>query len=115
MNISDIAKICHEANRAYCETLGDNSQLSWQGAPDWQKESAINGVQFHMTNPDSKPWDTHNNWLREKEAAGWVYGPVKDEVKKEHPCMVEYLELPAEQQLKAALFISIVRTFAGNE
>jgi len=28
----NIAKVCHEANRAYCESIGDNSQLSWEDA-----------------------------------------------------------------------------------
>ena len=30
----DIAQICHAANRAYCQLLGDNSQLPWSEAPD---------------------------------------------------------------------------------
>ena len=50
-----IAKVCHEANRAYCEALGDYSQTTWEKAPDWQKESAINGVQFHLDNPGASP------------------------------------------------------------
>src|SRR5437879_1359495 len=42
--VEQVAKICHEANRAYCETIGDNSQPTWEKAPQWQKDSAINGV-----------------------------------------------------------------------
>lgn len=36
------------------------------------------------------------------------YGPIKDAVKKEHPCFVPFTTLPAEQQAKDALFRSIV-------
>lgn len=43
----DIAKVCHEANRAYCAGIGDHSQKSWEESPDWQRTSAINGVKFH--------------------------------------------------------------------
>ena len=48
MKTEDIARICHEANAAYCLSLGDTSQTDWDNAPDWQKKSAINGVKFHM-------------------------------------------------------------------
>jgi hypothetical protein len=38
--IDQVARVCHEANRAYCQTLGDNSQPAWDDAPEWQKDSA---------------------------------------------------------------------------
>ena len=103
-----IARICHEANKAYCMTLGDYSQPSWALAPQWQRDSAIKGVRYHRENPDSKPSHSHESWLAEKEATGWTYGAVKDPEKKEHPCMVPYDELPHEQQIKDLLFLSIV-------
>ncbi len=37
MNAETIAKVCHEANRAYCQTIGDNSQLAWEQAEEWQQ------------------------------------------------------------------------------
>ena len=69
----------------------------------------MNGVMFHVTNPDAGASASHENWLMEKEADGWKYGAVKDTEKKEHPCFVPYGELPREQQVKDALFISVVR------
>jgi len=111
MNIKQIAKACHEVNKVYCESLGDVSQLSWENAPEWQRQSAINGVNFHLSNPDAQPCDSHNSWLKEKEETGWKYGLVKDADKKEHPCFVPYNELPKEQQLKDALFIAVVKGF----
>jgi len=103
---SEIAEVCHEANRAYCATL-EEDQPSWADAPDWQKESAINGVQFHADNPNADPSDSHVNWLAEKEEAGWVYGQVKDPVNRTHPCIMPYDELPAWQRQKDSLFIAI--------
>ena len=47
MKAEDIAKVAHEVNRAYCEALGDTSQLSWEDAPEWQKASARAGVDLH--------------------------------------------------------------------
>jgi len=111
MNVEQIAKTCHQVNKAYCESIGDNSQPDWDDAPDWQKESAINGVSFHLNHPDSKPSDSHDNWMKQKRNAGWVFGKVKDPEKKEHPCMIPYEELPKDQQTKDALFFSVVRSF----
>ncbi len=110
IQIEEIAKVCHEANRAFCETLGDVSQLKWEDAPDWQRQSAINGVDYHLRNPGTKPSDSHDNWLREKLASGWKYGPVKNPEAKEHPCCVHYDELPIEQKVKDSIFLSIVRS-----
>lgn len=111
LHLIQIAKTCHEVNKAYCESLGDFSQSPWEDAPLWQRESAVNGVEFHIKNPDSKPSDSHENWMKEKLEAGWKYGPEKNPEKKEHPCMVPYDQLPAEQRVKDALFISVVRSF----
>lgn len=115
METVSIARICHEANRAYCVGLGDNSQTDWDNAPDWQKESAVNGVKFHLENLNSKPEDSHNNWLKEKEADGWKFGEVKNEETKEHPCIVPYSELSEDEQKKDALFIAIVHAFTKTK
>ena len=108
MTTLEIARVCHEANRALCMTQKDYSQKKWSKAEQWQKDSAVNGVQFHLDNPHAKPSDSHDNWLKEKVANGWVYGPVKDADTKVHNCIMPYSELPAAQQSKDALFISIV-------
>jgi len=105
----DIAQVCHEVNRAYCESLGDFSQFPWDDAPGWQRDSAINGVAFHFDNPDAAPDASHQNWYSQKEREGWRYGPVKDPQKKEHPCMVPFKNLPAEQQVKDILFACTVK------
>lgn len=105
-----IAELAHEVNRAYCAAIGDKSQPAWDEAPDWQQKSAINGVRFHRDNPDATPADSHESWLRQKEAEGWVYGPDKNPDKKEHPCMLPYNELPLDQRVKDFLFRAVVHT-----
>lgn len=107
-----IAKVAHEVNRAYCLSIGDKSQPEWGSAPKWQKESAVNGVKFHIMNPEATPANSHENWLTEKVAAGWKYGPDKDPLKKEHPCMKPYDDLPQEQRTKDYLFIAVVHALA---
>ena len=109
MDTRDIARIVHEANRAYCKTLGDESQLPWDEAPAWQQASAVGGVDGIRSGRITTPEQSHESWLAEKRHDGWKYGPAKDPEKKEHPCCVPYAELPPEQRLKDAIFFAIVR------
>ena len=109
--VEQCAKICHEANKAYCETINDFSQVIWALAPAWQKKSAIDGVRFNLDNPDATPAETHLNWMKEKEKNGWTYGPFKNVKKKQHPCMIPYESLPEAQKIKDNLFIAIVKAF----
>lgn len=113
LKIEDIAKVAHEANRAYCQTIGDNSQPAWEDAPEWQRQSAIKGVEFHLANPNAGASNSHDCWLAEKRAAGWQYGPVKDPEKKQHPCFVPFEALPAEQQLKDYVFRGVVHSMSA--
>ena len=106
--IISIARVCHEANRAFCLALGDTSQPAWGEAPEWQVRSAINGVRFHLDHPEATVSHSHEEWLAEKEATGWKYGPVKDPEKKEHPCCVPFDQLPPERQAKDRLFKAVV-------
>lgn len=108
LKVEVIASTCHEANRAYCQSIGDNSQPKWTDAPDWQKTSARNGVVFHMNNPNADASASHQSWYDEKAADGWSYGPVKDPENKRHPCFVPFSELPVEQQIKDHIFRSVV-------
>lgn len=107
--IEAIARTAHEANRAYCESLGDTSQLPWDQAPDWARKSAIEGVVFHIQNPDATPEDSHASWLEQKRRDGWRFGEVKDPLQKTHPCFRPYDELPLEQRTKDHLFVGIVK------
>lgn len=82
-----IAQVAHEANRAYCHSMGDSSQLPWAKAPEWQRESAMNRVRFHL----------------ERHIAGKPANPSESHNSHE--------ELPAEQRLKDDLFAGIVAAF----
>lgn len=106
--IEMIVKDVHETNKRFCEALGDESQVSWEEAPEWQKSSCLVGVHAILDGTVTKPSDSHQSWMKHKLLEGWKYGPIKDVDKKEHPCMVDYDELPFEQKTKDAIFFSIV-------
>lgn len=107
MNRAQIARVCHEVNRAYCQALGDNSQPAWVDAPAWQKESALKGVDLH-SDRNVGPEASHESWMQQKRDDGWVFGSVKDPEKKTHPCMLPFDGLPPEQQAKDYIFRAIV-------
>ena len=114
MDNKQIAKVCHEVNRAYCEALGDTSQPAWADAPQWQKDSAYLGVMLHTTG-DHGPEASHASWMAQKLVDGWVYGSVKDPEKKTHPCIVPFADLPREQQAKDFIFRAVVHALRGSE
>lgn len=109
-SVEAMAKICHDANRSYCQTIDDNTQVPWEEAPEWQKESARKGVLLHLSG-DHGPEASHKSWMKEKLDTGWKYGPVKNPEKKEHPCLVPFEKLDAAQQGKDFLFLGIVKAF----
>lgn len=110
--VEHIARVAHEINRAYCAAWGDHSQPAWADAPDWQRESALAGVRFHVANPNAGPEASHESWLAQKRADGWVYGAEKSLTAKTHPCMVPFHQLPAPQQAKDYLFRAVVHQLA---
>lgn len=103
------ASAAHEANKLYCQSLGDFTQPSWENAPKWQRDSALSGTRNAVRDLESGPEDSHANWFALKESEGWKYGPVKDPDRKEHPCMVPYKDLPQGQKLKDAMFLAVTR------
>jgi len=108
MTESEIARVAHEVNRGYCAALGDNSQPQWGEAPDWQKNGALLGVRLYTKDPDAGPQALHESWVAQKVAEGWVHGPVKNLEEKEHPCLVHFDHLPADQRAKDFIFRAVV-------
>ena len=112
MNRVLIAAIAHTLNAALCEAIGDHSQPAWAQAPDWQKESALAGVDMHLANPEATPEQSHAAWMEHKVKDGWVYGEVKDAEKKTHPCIRPWAELPVEQRIKDHIFRAAVHALS---
>jgi len=80
--------------------------------PRSQRESAIQGVEFALANPDAPDSALRDAWSADKVRDGWRYGPVKDAQAKTHPRLVPFDQLPAHQQAKDRLFRAIVRALA---
>jgi hypothetical protein len=109
------ARVAHEVNRVYCESLNDHTQPTWDDAPDWQQRSAVAGAKTIQLDPSTTPEDSHKSWMALKVQEGWKHGPVKDVEKKLHPCMVPYEKLPPQQRIKDQLFTTVVKTILFAE
>lgn len=113
---TDIAKVCHQANKALCESNNDYSHLDWEKEINSGKqESTLNGVNFRILNPNLGFEDQHNAWMKDKLENGWTYGEEKNVEKKKHPCLVPYNQLSEFQKMKDKLFIAIVDALNNQE
>lgn len=106
MNNTDIARYAHEVNRRIQELLGEDPSPHWEDAPDWQRNSAITGV--NKAKAGLTPEALHESWMEHKLLEGWTYGETKDPDAKTHPCLLPYDSLPQEQKLKDHVFRAVV-------
>jgi hypothetical protein len=107
--IETIARVAHEVNRAYCEAIGDASQVPWWEAPDSERDSVREGVRGVLEERYATAEEQHEAWLADKAAEGWSYGPTKDVLTKQDPAFVLWDELPEEHRVKAELCRAVCR------
>jgi hypothetical protein len=104
------AETAYEANRLMGKAMGDNSLPIWEDAPTERKNSFLSATLDVFKDPKVTPAESHAHWVAYMAEGGWTYGPVRDAGKKEHPSMVPYNRLPAQQRATDELFQLIVRT-----
>lgn len=121
--VVEIARVCHEVNRAVRMFLREadpgssvnkpgHSDLPWNQISDETKASACVGVEAILSGQTETPEQSHDRWREFKESNGWTLGPVLDHEKKTHPNLVPYDELPGDEQIKDTVFFGIVRAMA---
>jgi len=106
------ARAAHEVKRAYCIAIDADIPLGWNDVTEEIRESSRDGVSSALNG--ATPKQSHENWMKFKLEHGWKYGPVEDEAKKEHPCLVEYEALPESQRVKAEMYLMTVRVVARS-
>lgn len=43
--------------------------------------------------------NVHEVWARTRMEQGWIYGTVRNDALKQHPCLVPYEDLPEEEKV----------------
>lgn len=109
--VDGVARICHEANRAYCLLTGDPALPPWDELEESYRDSNRNGV-IGVIAGDT-PEQTHSAWMMERFTQGWVLGAPLDRECKVHPNLVPYDQLPDAQRRKDTLFLNIVEAVLG--
>jgi len=113
--VEAIARVCHEANRAYSASLGDYSHLPWLDTSRDQRESVKDAVRFLLRNPYCPPEELHARWMKHRLAASWTFGHTKDVTARKHPNLLAWHKLPAHERVKDSLFKSVVDAFRFYE
>lgn len=108
MTITDIAEVVHNIQRVFCESIGE-SLPAWAESGNMQ-QTTISGVIALISTPDAEGGFSHDEWMKGKISEGYVWGEVRDHVKKTHPSLVPFNQLPKNEQTKDHLFVATVRS-----
>lgn len=106
--IEDLAKAVVQINADYCAALGEQPVYWEQTEPD-VRVSILRGIASALRfNPT--PEQNHQNFIDDRTRDGWTYGPEKNVELKQHPDLIPWEHLPADQKIKNTLFLSIINT-----
>ncbi len=114
MSPNDIARIAHEANRAYCQSIGDYSHVKWESSPKHVVDSVRAGAEAIIVGSVTNPREAHIAWMAQREVDGWKYGAEKNATRKTHPAMVPWDELDGKERRKDILFFAVVKALADT-
>jgi len=103
-----IARVVHEAVRAFQTASDQPPAPPWSRAPKWMKTATAEAIAYRLANPGAGPSAQHDQWMAEKIAAGWKRGKVKDGAKKTHPLLIPYGSLPLVERQKDALVAAVI-------
>lgn len=103
-----MAQVAVEVDRCVCHAAGVDLPKPWSDMSEDEKGHVIAAVVAFKQDPLCTPESLHEEWVRGMTADGWSFGEM-DDVKKTHPLLLPYSEMPMLQVLRDALFLSSVR------
>ena len=72
------------------------SRMNYKPVPVDTREMALPVELIPLVEEMAK--NVHDVWALNRFKEGWTYGPVRDDIKKQHPCLVPYEELPESEK-----------------
>lgn len=109
--LSLLAESVHEATKVFSEQVLSEGKKEWSLLNEAQQRKIMEAVQRTIQQRIEDPVKAHEMWLEDMVKDGWRYGPEHNEEQKTHPCMLKYDALPAGQQTKDHLYLSILKPF----
>lgn len=76
------------------QALSFGPKVEAVGAVVIPESAAASGFQFTEQEVEDLSVTEHDRWVSERQAAGWTYGTVRDNIRKLHPAMLPWPELP---------------------
>lgn len=115
MTTTDIAKIVHEATRAYNEQVfGDFTQKRWDHLTEDQKFEIVRRVEFTIEYRNAPASAYHDRWLAAKLWDGWSPADYTDSKQKKHKRLLPWTMLPKGEQERDVLFVKICNCLAES-
>ena len=110
MNIEKIAEVIYEATRKEAEWSRRRIvPEKWEDRDEAFKRQFVNVIERYLKMGKlPSPEEAHNSWMKRYLEMGWKYGEVRDPIKKTHPDLVPFYELPKDERDKDAIFLSQV-------
>ncbi len=108
-----IARVTHEAVRAWQVANGQVPAPPWSRAPAWMITATLEAVRWNTSLAPPTPAARHRQWVNEKKAAGWKLGRTKDARRKTHPLLVPYKQLPEVERRKDALVSAVIESLTA--
>lgn len=112
LKVRDLAKICYEAVKSYAETQNDHHHRRWNNLAEEHKQTLVDGVLFHITNPEAGPEAAHLMRCSHLMEKGWRWGPVKAIEDRQSPLLVAFDNLSGVQQMKYLIFCTMAVNLA---
>ena len=112
MQIEDISRVVHEANRAYCMSISEYNNAPWDQTSEDLKEHTRKLVKYILEDfkPDlPKPHMLHSKWISIKRDEGWKWGNRYNYELKLHPDFLDYDDLQEDSRRKSPITLGIVK------
>ncbi|MBA4147820.1 MAG: DUF4071 domain-containing protein [Verrucomicrobia bacterium] len=74
----------------------DNSDKGYVPSPLDTSEIKLTDDILNLTDLLAK--NAHDHWAQQRISQGWKYGPTRDDLKKEHPGLIPYKDLPEQEK-----------------
>lgn len=114
IELDRIARVVHEAVRAWARANDQNASRSWSQCAKWMREATYESVRFVLEHPDAPASAQHDQWMEKKRRDGWTHGAEKSGVSKTHPMLVPYDELPLVERRKDELVRCLVAALSAR-
>jgi hypothetical protein len=110
MTMEEITRLIYEATRL--EAVWSKRPVipeRWKDRDDKFKDQMIKLVSGYLSvDPLPTPEEAHNSWMEAYYKMGWKYGKKRDVVKKTHPDLVPFYDLPKDERDKDSIFLALV-------